>query len=235
MTKANKKFLQIIDIAQHIPEVNVAEYYVNRIIVPLIALADVHVFNLKPHEEFFKLYQDAKKNGDILIINTMKPQEMIEIELSEYALLDSEKYGIFLDILKCNLVFGSTKESCKLDSNRIEFIMRHISNKYEEMVIMGDSGTDISNFEEAVKKMPSSSLTFLFISNKFDKRIEEQSMVISSLKDDYEKLKESSAILEKTKMQLLMLVERMEKIKINNPSININRGNYRDMSHTIYN
>lgn len=163
-------------------------------------MADIYLFKLRPHEEFFKLYRQAKEKGNIVIINTMKSQAMITRELKEFALFD-ERYKIFQEMIAGGLVFGTTEESCKLDKNRIQYILKQPSlkcNQFSNIVIMGDSGTDVGNFEEVVQTQ-SVPVSFLLVTDKYD-----------VLKKSSEELTAERSKLEKTKKTLL---RRLEEIK----------------------
>ena len=171
----NESIDNILKKMQTIPNENVTEFYVKEILFPLIAMYSVYIEKLEPEEAFFILYQKSKENEDIFIINTYKPHEVILIELQEYVKLNVKKYQAFDEILKNNMVLGTTEESCKGDEDRIKFILNWKSSlmrtKTPEIIIMGDSHTDCVNFEEAQRMYPSSS-TFLFVDTRLNQDIQ---------------------------------------------------------------
>ncbi len=167
------KFDEIYEQIKKIPEgENALSYYIESIIFPLIDLANVCVYKLKPCKEFVELATQVELLGGILVINTAKPQSMIENELSLFA--SSGNYVIFNKLIQNKLIFGTTLEHCKFNNNRIEFIINElIQNKLVGLsennvqnvaiTIIGDGGTDIKNFEDYIKENPRQPATFLLV------------------------------------------------------------------------
>lgn len=191
---------------------DIIAFYINHVITPLVVLADIYLFELRPHEEFFEFYQQAKEKGNIVIINTMKSQAMITIELKEFALFD-KKYKIFQEMIDDELVFGTTEESCKLDEKRIQYILKQLSlkcNQFSNIVIMGDSGTDVGNFEEVVQTQ-SVPVSFLLVTDKYDVEPADSSLKILSLKKSSEELTVEHSKLKEIKAKLLARLRESEQ------------------------
>lgn len=205
----NKNINRILEKAESISVNNPTSFYIEEILFPLIALYNVYISKLEHESEFFKLYEEIKANNNIFILNTYKPHKVIIRELEEYYNLDPKKYKIFKEILDNNEVFGTTKESCKGDKNRIDYLLQQFElNKNDDLniVVIGDSKSDFDNFQQAQKIKPSSQ--FLFINTRIKDEIKELKLKIGKLKESEEKLKELEEKIKSLKTEKATLKDK---------------------------
>lgn len=228
----NSSINEVLAKGENMPNNNITEFYIKQLTCPLIALYNVYIEKLTPEESFFELYKKVKAEGDILIINTLKPQETIIVELREYAKINGEKYKAFEEMIENQMVFGTIYESCKVDSNRINFLLKSKSDLLktptQEIIIMGDSFTDCVNFQEAHVINPSSS-KFLFVETRLEETIKSLSEKVDKLRDNAEELTKATAKLKHMKNELNQINEQIKKTPQN-----IIKGTYSNIASRIY-
>lgn len=228
------KFNEIYERAKEIPDgENALSYYIENIIFPVIDLANVCVYKLKPCKEFVELATQVELLGGILVINTAKPQSMIENELSLFAL--SSDYVIFNKLIQNKLIFGTTLEHCKFNSNRIEFIINELlqnkllnlteNNDLQniDITIIGDGGTDIKNFEDYIKENPRQPATFLLVDKSQQEVVDDVCKDISiynswqeKYKKDCSRLTDICGLMETNKSSSKELLENNDAVTLTN-------------------
>ena len=226
-----QKINEILEKGENMPSTDVAKFLVEELLFPLIAFYNVHVEKLEPQESFFELYEKSKTAGDILIINTFKPHKIIITELQEYVKLNKEKYAIFEEMINNEMVFGTTPESCKADSNRVDFLLKTkqplLKTPTQEIIVMGDSFSDCVNFQEAYKINPNSK--FLFVNERLENEIENVTEKANELIEHIDELEKATNKLKYLKGDLNKINEQTAKT----PN-NIKRINYANIVEEIY-
>lgn len=225
----SERINRILDKDNKIPENNATEYYMNELLIPIVAVYDVLIKQCKPNEAFFELYRQSKENGDIFLINTFKSQKLIEAELKEYINLNKEKYRAFEELINKKLVLGTTDKSCKADDDRIKTLLSNLNlSKDNTLIVMGDSYTDLKNFEEAYNLNNNSQ--FLFVRTRLDRQIKDFNEQINFLKEKAENFKRTKNKLNKAVKELNDVEKKKEQFKANN----FKSGEYNELAKSIY-
>jgi len=231
----NDDIKKVLNKFNNIPNKNFSNFIVNDILFPLIAYYDVYVAKLTPEEKFFELYKNAKENNDIFLINTFKDKPIIETELYAFIKLNNEKYGCFKEIIDNGLLFSTESPECsKGNKDRIQYILRKISKKinidinYCELILMGDSMSDVNNYEEAVSKCFPQSSKFLFVNSRLVEDPNKNSEnIFNALNDEVQKI----TIKQK---ELDDIETKLNEINNINKFTNHHKGSYNQLAEAIY-
>lgn len=224
-----EKVQAVLEKGNHIPEKNATAYYIEELLIPIVAVYNVLVKKIVPHEAFFELYEKSKENGDIFLINTFKNQKLIETELKEYVTLNAEKYNAFQELLDNKMVFGTTVDSCKGDDDRIEILLKKLNkDKNSDLILMGDGFPDVVNFEQALAINENSK--FCFVNSRLNLEIKNYTSQIKALEEDTDDYKTKKAKLEKFEKELEKISQYQSKAKEGN----FMSGDYKDLAKALY-
>lgn len=192
---------------ERLPETRVAEFVINKILLPITACYSVFINNYRPVPEFRELCE--RSNEDILIINTNALESLIYEEIR--LLSQIEGFGYLSPFLEKGLIFGNTADRSKGDSDRMQFILGEVSRKFpvtiQETISIGDGFRDCANFTELTQSrlVPQSRLFFIQKPQEGEEQPRSIEDLVRNLQARVSKLGDNKSRLEEDMKQLNVL------------------------------